>query len=193
MRRRTLHQLTLADMEERSRSLGGTGPGSHGGNDSANERGESCGGADGRRDEDNSSHERCGEGGVGDEGIGDGSSAHSGGGGSSSCDGGGGGSSCSSSCPMAVGRSRSASAQEKEKAQTKHRNRLMNGRVGGRARPVTSMAAARLATSMGAYIAACREQSDGGQVYSIDDPYQAYGLDSARQDYGQYYGQEQRR
>ena len=60
MRRRTLHQLTLADMEERSRSLGGTGPGSHGGNDSANERGESCGGTDGRRDEDNGSHEGCG-------------------------------------------------------------------------------------------------------------------------------------
>ena len=68
----------------------------------------------------------------------------------------------------------------------------MNGRVGGRARPMTSMAAAQLATSMGAFLAASREQPDGGQMYSIDDPYQAYGLDSARQDYGLYYGEQQR-
>ena len=67
----------------------------------------------------------------------------------------------------------------------------MNGRVGGRARPMTSMAAAQLATSMDAFLAASREPADGGQLYSIDDPYQAYGLDCAREDYGLYYGQQQ--
>ena len=125
---------------------------------------------------------------LGMEGLVRGCSARSSGGGS--YDGGGGGS-CSS-CPLAACRNsnRSASAQEKEKAQAKHRSRLMNGRVGGRARPMTSMAAAQLATSMGAYLAASRGQPDDSQMYSIDDPYQAYGLDCAREDYG-LYGQQQ--
>ena len=85
-----------------------------------------------------------------------------------------------------------ASAQEKGKAKEKHRNRVMNSRVGGRARPITSMAAAQLAKSLGAYLAAGGGQPDEGQEYSIDDPYQAYGLESARQDYGRDYGQQQR-
>ena len=81
-----------------------------------------------------------------------------------------------------------ASAREKDKAKEKHRNRVMNSRVGGRARPISSIAAAQLATSMGAYLAARGGQPDEGQEYSVDDPYQAYGLESARQDYGQDYG-----
>ena len=187
--RRSPRQRTLAEMDSR-RCLGSrTGPGQHGGDGNADGSREGTRTGGSHRDDDSGT-----QGGndpdarESGEGIGSGCSTHSCEGG---CTGGGGGGGCSSGPDAAAcSKKERASAREKEKAKEKHRNRVMNSRAGGGARPITSAAAEQLAKSMDAYLAAGGGQPDEGQEYSIDDPYQAYGLESARQDYGRLGQQE---